>query len=142
MLNRRQIRVKIMQVLYAFKGSESDDFSKDQRFLLSSIDNMYNLYLLLISLFIKIQEKAEDHLEKTQNKHLATPEEKNPNRKFINNKVLQMLRKNEQLEAKLDANSIRNWELDSEYVELLKRVPYLKPIWGLKLLLLKKIKIS
>ena len=47
MLSRRHIRVKVMQVLYAFNGTESDDFSKDQKFLLYSIDNMYNLYLLL-----------------------------------------------------------------------------------------------
>ena len=26
MLNRRHIRVKVMQTMYAFKGSESDDF--------------------------------------------------------------------------------------------------------------------
>ena len=29
MLNRRHIRVKVMQTMYAFKGSESDDFSKE-----------------------------------------------------------------------------------------------------------------
>ena len=66
MLNRRHIRVKVMQTLYAFKGSESDDFSKDQKFLLYSIDNMYNLYLLMVSLLIEIQNKAEVQIEKAQ----------------------------------------------------------------------------
>ncbi|APY01513.1 MAG: transcription antitermination factor NusB [Lacinutrix venerupis] len=108
-----------MQVLYAFNGSESDDFSKDQKFLLYSIDNMYNLYLLLISLMIEVQKRAESHLEKTTKKHLATAEEKNPNRKFINNEVLIMLRDNEQLQAKFDAHNIKNWDLDSEYVDII-----------------------
>ena len=121
MLSRRHIRVKVMQVLYAFKGTESDDFVKDQKFLLYSIDNMYNLYLLLISLMIEVQKRAENHLNKTQNKHLATKEEKNPNRKFLNNEILQMLKNNEQLQAKLEAHNIRNWELDNEYVELIFR---------------------
>ena len=108
-----------MQVLYAFSGSESDDFSKDQRFLLNSIDNMYNLYLLMLSLMIEVLKRAESHLEKTTQKHLATAEEKNPNRKFVNNEVLAMLKNNEQLQAKFEANHINNWELDTEYVDVI-----------------------
>jgi N utilization substance protein B len=108
-----------MQVLYAFRGTESDDFSKDQRFLLTSIDNMYNLYLLMISLIIEVQKRADTHLEKTTKKHLATKAEKNPNRKFVNNHVLAMLKNNEQLQAKLEAHHINNWELDSEYVDVI-----------------------
>ena len=119
MLNRRHIRIKVMQVLYAFGGTESDDFSKDQKFLLFSIDNMYNLYLLLISLMIEVHKRSENHLEKTSKKHLATQEEKNPNRKFVNNQVLVLLKNNEQLQAKLDAQHINNWELDTEYVDLI-----------------------
>ncbi len=119
MLSRRHIRIKVMQVLYAFSGSESDDFSKDQRFLLNSIDNMYNLYLLMLSLMIEVQKRAESHLEKTTQKHLATAEEKNPNRKFVNNEVLAMLKNNEQLQAKFEANHINNWELDTEYVDVI-----------------------
>ena len=119
MLNRRHIRIKVMQVLYAFGGTESDDFSKDQKFLLFSIDNMYNLYLLLISLMIEVHKRSENHLEKTSKKHLATQEEKNPNRKFVNNQVLVLLKNNEQLQAKLEAHHINNWELDTEYVDLI-----------------------
>ena len=40
MLNRRHIRVKVMQVIYAAKGSESDNLKKDEQFLLQSIENM------------------------------------------------------------------------------------------------------
>ena len=40
MLNRRHIRIKVMQTLYAFDGSESDDLKKDERFLIQSLENM------------------------------------------------------------------------------------------------------
>ncbi len=119
MLNRRHIRVKVMQTLYAFKGSESDDFSKDQKFLLFSIDNMYNLYLLLISLLLEVQKRAESNLQKKQQKHLATAEDKNPNRKFVNNKLLLMLKDNLQLKNQLETYKITNWELDNEYVDII-----------------------
>ncbi|HIC33083.1 MAG TPA: transcription antitermination factor NusB [Flavobacteriaceae bacterium] len=108
-----------MQTLFAFDGTESDDFSKDQKFLLYSIDNMYNLYLLLMSLLIEINKKATTHLETAQKKHLATAEEKNPNKKFVNNQLLQLIVTNERLKATLEDKKITNWQLDNEYVDLL-----------------------
>ena len=119
MLNRRHIRVKVMQTLYAFKGSESDDFSKDQKFLLFSIDNMYNLYLLLMALLVEVQKRAENDLQKKQNKHLATKEDKDPNRKFVNNQILQIIKNNTALKNQFEAHKITNWDLDNEYVDII-----------------------
>ncbi|RBP29934.1 NusB antitermination factor [Oceanihabitans sediminis] len=121
MLNRRHIRIKVMQILYSFKGGESENFSKDQKFLLHSIDNMYNLYLLIMSLLIEVHKKAEDHVLKTQNKLLATTEDKNPNKKLINNEVFLLLRNNEVLQEAIEAHKITNWELDDEYVDIIFR---------------------
>lgn len=108
-----------MQTIYAFKGGESDDFSPNQKFLLFSIDNMYNLYLLLISLLIEVQKRAEEDLQKKQNKHLATTEDKNPNRKFVNNEVLLQLKENLQLQNQLEAHKMFHWNLDAEYVDVI-----------------------
>ncbi|WP_246067706.1 transcription antitermination factor NusB [Changchengzhania lutea] len=119
MLNRRHIRVKVMQTIYAYKGSESDDFSKDQKFLLFSIDNMYNLYLLLVSLLSEVQKRAEADLQKKQKKHLATSEDKDPNRKFVNNELLLLLKENLPLKDHLEAHKITNWDLDAEYVDII-----------------------
>ncbi|PIA78155.1 transcription antitermination factor NusB [Gaetbulibacter sp. 4G1] len=108
-----------MQTMYAFKGGESDDFSKDQKFLMFSIDNMYNLYLLLMALLLEVQKRAESNLQKKQNKHLATKEDKDPNRKFVNNQVLQILKNNLQLKNQFETYKITNWELDNEYVDVI-----------------------
>jgi N utilization substance protein B len=108
-----------MQTLYAFKGGESDDFSKDQKFLLFSIDNMYNLYLLLLSLLLEVHKRAEADIKKKQKKHLATKEDKDPNRKFINNELLALLQGNFQLKNQLEIHGITNWQLDSEYVDII-----------------------
>lgn len=118
MLNRRHIRIKVMQTLYAFHGSESDDFSKNQKFLLFSIENMYNLYLLLVSLLVEIKKRAESDLQKKQKKHLATEEDKNPNFKFVNNQLLSLISENSALKANLKSNNINHWSLDDEYVDV------------------------
>lgn len=119
MLNRRHIRIKVMQTLYAFDGSESDDFKKDEKFLLQSLDTMYDLFLLQLSLLIEIQKRAEDQQEKIQRKYLATTEEKNPSKKFINNEVLQLLKSNEALKSELEKRKIDFWYLDFEYVDII-----------------------
>ncbi|SEQ10972.1 NusB antitermination factor [Hyunsoonleella jejuensis] len=118
MLNRRHIRVKVMQTIYAFNGSESDDLKKDEKFLLFSIENMHNLYLLIMSLLLEVQKRAAQDLEKKQKKHLATSEDKNPNRKFVNNQVFQAILENETLKNSLEHNKTINWDLDSEYVDI------------------------
>ncbi|HLV40340.1 transcription antitermination factor NusB [Xanthomarina sp.] len=110
-----------MQTIYSFKGGESDSFDKEQRFLTHSLDNIYNLYLLLISLLIEIQKKAEDHAEKTSNKLLATVQDKNFNKKLVNNEVLLMLKNNVLLLDELELRKITNWEQDSEYVDIIFR---------------------
>lgn len=119
MLNRRHIRVKVMQIIYACRGNETDNLKNEEQFLLQSIDNMYDLYLLIISLLVEVQKQAEAYLIKSQQKHLATSEEKNPNRKFINNKVLIHLKNNSLLKQELEKRKINYWELDNEYVEII-----------------------
>ena len=119
MLNRRHIRIKVMQVIYAFNGGESDDLKAQERFLLQSIDGMYDLYLLMLSLLVEVQNRADDQLTKIQKKHLATQEDKNPNRKFVNNEVLLQLRHNRLFIDALEDRKMNNWKLDDEYVDII-----------------------
>src|SRR5690606_39045937 len=129
MLNRRHIRIKVMQTLYAFDGSESDDFKKDQNFLIQSLENMYDLYLMQVSLLIEIQKRAEDQQEKISKKHLATQEEKNPNRKFVNNGILQLLKDNEALKSEIEKRKIDFWYLDFEYVDIIFKAILESPLY-------------
>lgn len=119
MLNRRHIRIKVMQILYAGKGNESNDLKKDEGFLLQNIESMYDLYLLMLSLMIEVQNKADDYINKLQKKHLATTEEKNPNKKFIHNEILVQLKNNNLLAEAFVKRKINNWSLDDEYVEVI-----------------------
>lgn len=119
MLSRRHIRVKVMQSLYAYRGGESEDFSQDQKFLLQSIYSMYDLYLLLISIFIEVRKKGIDQIEKQKQKHLATKEDKNPNTKFVDNEILQFISKNELILEKIKQQKTIDWILDSEYIDII-----------------------
>ena len=119
MLNRRHIRVKVMQSLFSFDGGEGDDLKSSTKFLNYSIDSMYDLYLLMISILPEIHKRSEDYLSKSQLKHLATQEEKNPNKKFIDNQILVSLRSNESLQEELKSRKLSNWNIDGEYIDIL-----------------------
>ncbi|WP_298546729.1 transcription antitermination factor NusB [uncultured Aquimarina sp.] len=119
MLTRRHIRVKVMQSLYALEQTQSDNLDKEEKFLLFSIEQMYDLFLINLQLLVEIRKHATDFLEKSQKKYLATSEEKNPNQKFINNEVLTLLEKNIELKEAMGHKKMNCWDLDDEYVKIL-----------------------
>ncbi len=135
MLNRRHIRVKVMQSIYATVQSKSDDLIKEEKFLKFSISKIYDLYVLMLSLLVEVRNLAEEYQEIAKKKHLATSEEINPSRKFIDNQFLLELNKNISLQTYLKdhktlkkstssltymhGQKLRNWKEDDEYVRVI-----------------------
>jgi len=118
-LNRRHIRVKVMQSIYAMHQKSSDDIEKEEKFLRQSIDNIKDLYLIMLTSMTEIRKKEIVFLEASSKKHLATPEEKNPNKKFVNNAVLQLLEENSSLNSALEKRKINNWSMNDDYILIL-----------------------
>jgi transcription antitermination protein NusB len=116
MINRRHIRIKVMQSVYALLQSKSDNLTKEEKFLYASIDKMYDLYVLILQLIIEVRNLEKKHIEISKKKFLATPEELKPNSKFVNNKLLQLLGESISLNNYLETNNLNNWNLDNEYV--------------------------
>lgn len=119
MINRRHIRIKVMQSVYAILISNSDNLNKEEKFLLNSIDRMYDLYVLILSILIDVQEKASNHLEISKKKHLASSEEKKPNTKFIDNQLIMLLKESVSLEKYIDDKKLNNWRNDDEFVRVI-----------------------
>jgi len=99
--------------------SNSDAIEKEEKFLFNSIENINNLYLTILSALVEIQKLEVDFIEKSKRKHLATPEELNPNTKFIDNKVFQVLAESNSLSMALEDKKINNWKLNDDYIILL-----------------------
>ena len=108
-----------MQSIYAMHQNGSDSIEKEEKFLLYSIDNILDLYLIMVSSLIEIGKKEVVFLEKSSQKHLATPEERNPNKKFINNSIFEVLAENNSLSIALENRKIDNWFLNDDYIILL-----------------------
>ncbi|PKA82080.1 NusB antitermination factor [Ulvibacter sp. MAR_2010_11] len=119
MLTRRHIRVKVLQSIYAYNQSEYQDLDKQEKFLWYSIDQMHDLYLLMLQLLVAMRDHAEDYLEKSQQKHLATALEKNPSRAFVDNQLIDLIAKDSGLSQVIKNKKLNYWKEDDEYVRIL-----------------------
>lgn len=119
MLTRRQLRIKVMQCIYALIQSKDDSLEKQQKFLRVSIENTFTLYLLLISVFRELHALAKRHVEHTSKKYLAAESPfPNPN-KFLENQLLQQIVDNELFEKELKKRKLNLWYLHEDYISLL-----------------------
>ncbi len=108
-----------MQSIYALHQKNSDDIEKEEKFLLHSIDAIQDLYLIMLSSLVEIRKKEIVFLETSSKKHLATPEEKIPNRKFVDNAILRQLDESNSLSIALEKRKINNWSMDDTYILIL-----------------------
>ncbi|MDB9712302.1 transcription antitermination factor NusB [Flavobacteriaceae bacterium] len=108
-----------MQLIYALKICDFNYDGDTNKQLFKSLEDIYDLYLILISLIIEVQIKAESHLKISQNKHLATSDDINPSKKFINNRIVLNLRSNKLIQGELKKRKLDIWKLDNEYVDVI-----------------------
>lgn len=108
-----------MQSIYAMHQNDSDNLEKEEKFLFNSIENIRDLYLIMLSALVEIRNSEEAFIEKSSKKHLATAEERNPNKKFINNQVLNLLAESNALGIALEDRKINNWKNNDDYILIL-----------------------
>ncbi len=92
MLNRRFLREKILQNLYAFYQSGADDLLKAEKNIPLASQRLYELYLYLASAIVELADFAQERIDEGKQKHLPTAAEKNPNMRFVQNRVIEQLR--------------------------------------------------
>ena len=118
MLNRRLLRVKVMQALYAFFQSEDAEMAKSEKTLLLSLQRVYELYLLFLYLPVELANAAEIQMEEARNKALPTEDDKNPNRRFVDSYVVKVLRESAVIDRKMTDFKL-SWSADNEMVRKL-----------------------
>ncbi|TDS55315.1 transcription antitermination factor NusB [Myroides indicus] len=119
MLNRRHIRIKVMQTLYAMQQNNSDQIQSGEKFLIHSVENIRELYLLMLTALIEIKRKEEEYISISQKKHLATIEERNPNTKFISNRILNLLQNSVSISTKTEEMGMKQWQIHDNYIVML-----------------------
>ena len=80
-----------MKAVYAHLQTECDNIPATEKNLIASIDKAYDLYFHMLSLLPELVRYAEARQEIARNKMLATYEDLNPNRKFVENLAIERI---------------------------------------------------
>ncbi|MFP5079617.1 transcription antitermination factor NusB [Pedobacter sp. JCM 36344] len=116
MLNRRHLRIKALQNIFAWHMTDKRDVTSAKKALMESIDNVYEMYIWMLSLLVEVTEYTDIDASERAGKHLPTVEDLNPNLKLLNNKFAVVLKKNPDFIAAVNKYKI-NWMSDPEFVK-------------------------
>jgi N utilization substance protein B len=114
MLNRRHLRIKVLQMLYAYyNDTESNDIKQAEEKLLSSVNRIYDLYAYLLLSFPLLKKIALNKQEERKKKLRPSKEDLYPNLKFVENRIITLLENSKELN---DLSALRNinWDNDSK----------------------------
>ena len=116
MINRVLIRLKIIQIVYAYYQNGSKNLDSAEKELFFSLSKAYDLYNYLLMLMMALTNYAQKRISAAKAKLAPTPEELYPNTKFVENKFIAQLEVNKQL---LDFMSTqkRSWDNDEDFVK-------------------------
>ena len=120
MLNRRHLRIKVLQILYAFFQSKEIDVVKAQNELLLSVERMYDLYLYLLLTIPELKRAAEINNENRKNKLRPNESDLMPNLKWVENSLVLKIEESKELNKVSSARKV-NW-LGAENQEIFRKM--------------------
>jgi N utilization substance protein B len=120
MLNRRHLRIKVLQALYAYFQSDEENYRRTENEMMDNIDRIFDLYLFLLLSFGELKDIELRRLEELKSKIRPTSSDLNPNLKFVENKVFELIDINAPLRRASEENKV-NW-LGDEHQEMFRKV--------------------
>lgn len=120
MLNRRHLRIKVLQALYAYFQSKEDNFRRTENELMQAVEKIYDLYIYLLLTFSEVKSISENRIEEKKKKIRPTEEDLHPNLKFVNNEIVRMLEEDKELRAISEERKV-NWVGD-ETQEMFRKI--------------------
>ena len=118
MINRVLIRLKIVQIVYAYYQNGGKNLDTAEKELFFSLSKAYDLYNYLLLLMGEVTKQANKRLNAAKNKLVPTKEELFPNTKFVENRFIAQLEVNKQL-LEFSNNQKKTWENEADFVKTL-----------------------
>jgi N utilization substance protein B len=115
MLNRRQLRIKALEVVYAYDKSSEKDLELQIKYFLKSNQNFYKLYITCFSLFRELLVFSKNLHLKNKKKYLNN-EDDVPLDRFCENLILNQIFESEYLNQKINDFKIDYWSNHSELI--------------------------
>jgi len=113
MLNRRHLRIKALQNIFAWQMADKKDIKGDLKTLMQSIDSVYEMYIWMISLMVEVTEFTANDAAERANKHIKTADDLNPNLKLLHNRFSVLMQQNPEYVSAIKKYKV-DWGFDPE----------------------------
>lgn len=115
MINRILIRIRVIQIVYAWYQNQSKDIRQVEKELLFGLQKSYDLYYYFLLLMVELTDLYQKRVDIKLNKFLPTEEDLNPNLHLINNQFIAQLRTNKMFVKYLSERPL-SWESNTAFV--------------------------
>ena len=115
MINRTIIRLKVVQLLYAYRQSGCRDVVKGKRELTASLDKARELYCCLLMLIVWVTRHARETISKKEQVNRVLHRQETISHRFADNRLAALLEANEELSA-LRQKGVGEWLNDNVYL--------------------------
>lgn len=115
MINRELIRIKVVQLTYAYYQNGNKNIETAEKELLFSLSKAYDLYNYLLALIVGITHESRRHLEVAQSRAKREGTEM-PSQKFAYNRFALQLEENKMLNEFLETKKM-NWDDEPEFLK-------------------------
>ncbi|MBO5133610.1 MAG: transcription antitermination factor NusB [Bacteroidaceae bacterium] len=121
MINRELIRLKVVQLIYAYYQNEGRSYDVAEKELTFSLSKSYDLYHYLLQLLVELQKYAtrKDEVRLAREKRTGVATSSNgvhPDKQFAENKFLNQLLNNKQLGEYIQ-NHPSDWSEEENFVK-------------------------
>ena len=118
MINREIIRLKVVQITYAYYQNGGKNIDTAEKELFFSLAKAYDLYNYLLTLMVEINRIAERAVETAQSRYNRIKVGEQPSTKFIDNRFIMQLEVNKQL-LDFRENQKKSWVNEEDFVRSL-----------------------
>ena len=115
MINRELIRIKIVQLTYAYYQNGNKNIETAEKELLFSLSKAYDLYNYLLALIVGITHESRRHLEVAQSRANREGTEI-PSQKFAYNRFAMQLEENKMLNDFIESKKL-SWDDEPEFLK-------------------------
>jgi len=116
MINRILIRIKVLQIVFAFYQNGNNDLSVAENELHLSLRRSYDLYYYFLLLIVEITHLHENRLAMRKHRYMPTKEDLHPNTRLIDNRFARQVETNEMLRKYIKEHGV-SWANETDFVK-------------------------
>ena len=117
MINRRHIRLKVMQYLYSFQYIENEDTKVHKKYFNDCFSSVNSLFITYVSLIIELQKKSQKQLNISKKSISGIQNKRYLSKKFSQNLLIKNWANDRIISEQIANKNNVNWDINFKLVD-------------------------